>query len=496
MKNFVYFFNADYAPFKGFYGNKCNDYFSFALSTLKFNPNETVSIQSGDLLLSNVSSQLAASERSGKEISSTYIFDKYLYTSLLIDLTKTMSLTWYTYNIEDFNIMGINLNNIYCITASNLSSDMALQLDVTLRKQAFYIGAAEIDPGNPLHQILFSRFLIPNAYIKDNTIFYKEGQVDFDWSVYFKSFKTQAIDPYEFDFDFPNIPMPNSFSESGKKTSNIFKSKGKFGHHKKVAEAFQKALWDNSIERDTVLTTGNSDEEIIIPENKLANYALNLQHPEGGSKAKFFKEELNIEKEDWRYLAEQIKLGLNDGEVREIRVEEYGIKYHVDIQITGLNETIRTVRTAWIIRPKESMQLVTIHPAKDLPHDSLSERPIIALPKNLEGNDKWNELFRLANEAGKIAGDKHIPTPIIFSGISEPHLEGKLGWAIIYFKDKKHDFVKWLKKSNKGRDSKNGYLFVIRHKSQSAERALAYAQEFSRVLRSNGVDSESQIHLD
>ncbi|MCM3611691.1 hypothetical protein M4S82_10545 [Planococcus sp. MERTA32b] len=231
---------------------------------------------------------------------------------------------------------------------------------------------------------------------------------------------------------------------------------------------------------------------------KLVDYALNLDHVTGGAKAKFFKEVLNIEKDDWQYLAEQIKLAVNEGEVHEIRVGEHGIQYHVDIVIAGLNGINANIRTAWIIRPYQSMQLVTVHPIPQPLIYNMSDfnRPEMAISKKLIGEDRWKELYRIATTSGEMASENHMPTPVILHPTQEVHLGGKLGRALILFTEIKHDFVQWLNKNEKGFFSDEHFIITISHKTQSVEKACAYASEFSRVVKAQGIDIKVETYLD
>lgn len=473
ISTFVYLFDTNDKSFE-VYGN--NNLFAEALSKVKFDTKQVVSVLIGDFLLTSISSDLTGAEKSGNLIASSYNFNKYLYASLLLDLSNTLSSKWYTFEKDDFFQKGIRSDNMLCITITNISNDIAIKLDDFLNSQSYYIGAGEVDNGNILHLKLFYNCLIPIYFLKDNSIFFEDGQEDIDWPVYFPTYSMVPLDSYDFNDDFPSITIPKELTESGKSTLNILKNKGNFGHHKKVGAAFLNALLQKDIERDFKLETFDfNDESIVIPEGKLAGYALNLEHEQGKSKAKFFKEVLAIEARDWKYLAEQIRLGLNDGEVCEIRVDQYGIKYHVDIIITGLNGIISTVRTAWIIRPNESMQLVTIHPEKkiDMDNINLEDRTNMAVPPDLEGDDRWSEIFRLADEAGKLAGEKCIPTPVLISGSSIIMEEGKLGKALISFFDSEHDFVQWLKENKKGFINEKSLTINIAHQTQSIERAVS-----------------------
>ncbi len=58
----------------------------------------------------------------------------------------------------------------------------------------------------------------------------------------------------------------------------------------------------------------------VIPAEKLVRYALDPAHPRGCHKARVFSAALDIGREDWRYLREQLYGGVLDAPVRGMRI--------------------------------------------------------------------------------------------------------------------------------------------------------------------------------
>lgn len=90
--------------------------------------------------------------------------------------------------------------------------------------------------------------------------------------------------------------------------------------------------------------------EAEIPDAKLRDYALNLQHAEGGHKARVFLSSLGFRQEDWPILREQILERVPSYPGTDVRPSPpWGIRYEVQLEITGRNGQTRWVVTGWLI---------------------------------------------------------------------------------------------------------------------------------------------------
>jgi filamentous hemagglutinin len=87
--------------------------------------------------------------------------------------------------------------------------------------------------------------------------------------------------------------------------------------------------------------------------NKLAGYALNLAHRDGGPKARGFERILGITIDDIDYLEAVILDGARTTPIGSVRDRPpHGIRCVVDIPVRGVrskSERIANVRTAWLV---------------------------------------------------------------------------------------------------------------------------------------------------
>ncbi|WP_067678543.1 DUF6883 domain-containing protein [Nocardia miyunensis] len=95
-------------------------------------------------------------------------------------------------------------------------------------------------------------------------------------------------------------------------------------------------------------------------EKKLDAYLLNLDHPAGGPKAKWFQQALGFTRANQSELASQIVF--NPANATETAVTQFGTKYNQIIPITGANGKVIDVTFAWIRNNDGVVRLVTAIP--------------------------------------------------------------------------------------------------------------------------------------
>ena len=95
-------------------------------------------------------------------------------------------------------------------------------------------------------------------------------------------------------------------------------------------------------------------EQAVIPIEKLENYALDMQHPEGRRKALVFKDVLGIERRHAGVLAEILRLSLPSAHALPAKSAEYGDKWTTYHHIVGLNAQSAVVTAAWIFKKEQS----------------------------------------------------------------------------------------------------------------------------------------------
>lgn len=137
-------------------------------------------------------------------------------------------------------------------------------------------------------------------------------------------------------------------------------------------------------------------EHAWIPEEKLKDYALNLESEKGHDKAYLFETELAIDRENWRYLSDRLLEGLP--EAGAIFKEEscWGPKWTVPILVEGLNRRVRCVTTGWIIDLQDSRPRLTSAYIQTDRHN-----------KELRLLDGRSDALRMAQDAGRMTMRAH-----------------------------------------------------------------------------------------
>ena len=103
-------------------------------------------------------------------------------------------------------------------------------------------------------------------------------------------------------------------------------------------------------------------DDWIVSRDKIVDYLLNPTHPDGASKARFFRS-FGFAVDNWKALADALKsLAKRSKTVRELATK-HGRKYIVDGTIDTPTGRSVTVRTVWIMDAGESSRrLVTAYP--------------------------------------------------------------------------------------------------------------------------------------
>jgi hypothetical protein len=102
-------------------------------------------------------------------------------------------------------------------------------------------------------------------------------------------------------------------------------------------------------------------EKAIVAVAKLRDYALNPQHPRGGSKARVFASALGYTRDNWRDLAEAILRALPEHPAVSRPARRGGQEFAVDLLILGPRGRA-TVRTGWMIDTgQQAPRLTTLY---------------------------------------------------------------------------------------------------------------------------------------
>lgn len=215
----------------------------------------------------------------------------------------------------------------------------------------------------------------------------------------------------------------------------LISQRGRPAHVEKVLSALLNE-WrkDQSLAGEAAVKFGSLEQgSPVVDCRKLTEYALNDQHPDGKHKAVLFRELLDIRKEDWAFLAEQLVAGLQKEMVERPRKSDHGVQYHVDIPVVGRNGVKKLVRTGWIIQSNQPPRLTTA-----LIPRGVDTRAAAALQGSITkalGRTDWQQLYDSAHDAGLEAAKSWIPTSMFIGSNAasveyvEPEGECGVAWV-------------------------------------------------------------------
>lgn len=502
----VFLFDAGYPGVPNYYGGVFDPAFLQALSSIDPHGHTSSRVLRGDAIVSSLCTKTTAVSRlrdaRGRDTqSATQSHDTDLYGTIVWDVADAISTQWHTIDDERFPYL-LARHNLHCICLPTFPLRFRDKIDSILKRSGGYCGAFEIDPGNPIQRKIFLGLLIDYVFIKRGNVFLRKGideQLEgrMTGADQFRPNGVRILDWKQFDQLQPAARLPTALSKRGKISSDRLEGKRNLTIKEKVAEALYRATLSD--EGDLTFSFETSEmrpgfEEIVIPVEKFTKYLLNPENPQNKGKAQFFFEELGIDAGNWRYLAGQVAMGVRKALIRKPVLKQYpdsvGIRFSVIIPVRGLNGKTATIETGWSVESGKPAHFVTATPAarKDR-FEGDAQVPIVA-PSSLQGESKWQEVFRLAQEAGRQAAADCVPTPMKIEGYPVI-MEGMCGGAYVRVPDARSGFARWLVKT--GRDNKHyktGVQVIAQVKSQSLERSAAYARAFAMVLQQNGISCE------
>lgn len=428
--------------------------------------------------------------------------DSALYAMLIGDFVETCLAEWNTIDKNTFS-MYVAKNCLDAIFLSSLPVAVGEDMAKRLCTHPHYIGAISPDLGNPLHRYLFIQVMFKDAFIRNGCVFVRAGY-EGTYDGYFFGAESFSPDgmvvlPYEeFEENAPSANIPDSLSPRGIITEIRMRQRMELDVHQKIINSLHLERSLRDIERPfqwDLSQLPDSPEEVKVQATKLTDYLLDIHHRTGSSKAKFFREHLEIMKKDWLYLHSQFVDGLGKVPYEDVRLDEYGIRFTAYLPVIGRNGATATIETGWIVRPGERASFVTAMPATK---DHILERraiPPSIVSDDLTGDARWQAIYDLAEKAGKKAMEECITTPIFIEG--QVCMDGLCGGAYIVIEDGRRSFARWLRKKGVGnRHYQRGYEVLAHQIGQSAESAEVYAEAFVRVLRRNGIECHAEPYLD
>lgn len=100
---------------------------------------------------------------------------------------------------------------------------------------------------------------------------------------------------------------------------------------------------------------------LIVEEGKIVDYLLNLAHPQGGPKAKYFRNR-GFTDGQWQLMADALKQHGATQPITASSKNRHGTKFEVKCQIITPDGTNPCILTAWIQEGSKPPRLVTAHP--------------------------------------------------------------------------------------------------------------------------------------
>lgn len=105
--------------------------------------------------------------------------------------------------------------------------------------------------------------------------------------------------------------------------------------------------------------------EAVVPERKVRDYLLAVEHPVGGPKAAFFLMH-GFRREEAQLLRLRLKELASEGTVSETIPTRYGKKYVVDGSVETPSGGRVRLRSVWMVRKGGQLpRLVTVYPAPE-----------------------------------------------------------------------------------------------------------------------------------
>lgn len=507
MFSIAIFFNADHRDLSNYYGPPCTKKVVQFLQKLNVPLSTRVLI--GDLISHTLVYDIGSISQKGSSRSINYKPNYERYKTLIFDLVDSLKNNFYTINEIDF-ILKLSQNNIWTVLLANTNKEISTKLNDHLKSFTPYLGLAQVDTGNPIQMHLFN-LLRDESYIKNSEIYFLSNEaIELDENIriaetYGSVSKPHIIKEEEFNDKAPPTLSSTETSIRGKLSLERYKGKSKITHKERVANALLEYL-ETEMDPNPIYFNADLDEdkeEFICEKNKIKNYLLNLNHQDGKPKAKFFEEELGIDRKDWRYLSDQIIQSMEDAMIFEVQMK-YGIRHEAFSMITGKNGKSAVLRSVWEIKDGQGARLITAFPGERKHIDKFSIKTGSVVPSTLKGDKKWSAIYKRAHKAGKIAAKSIVPTPLKVQGFSTT-FAGLCGFAWVIVPDARTGFARWLRKNEIGYpEAPSGQRVYsnIEEKdlnygdSQSIEPKEAYVKEFAKVLKANGIECSYGSKLD
>lgn len=100
---------------------------------------------------------------------------------------------------------------------------------------------------------------------------------------------------------------------------------------------------------------------LVVKEDKIVVYLLNLKHKDGASKAKFFRNR-GFKSNDWEHFATALRDHGASQPVTSVVPTKHGRKFTVECQLLTPDGRNPCILSVWVESKRKSLALVTAHP--------------------------------------------------------------------------------------------------------------------------------------
>jgi hypothetical protein len=453
----------------------------------------------GSLLVHSIAQRLVAGKRQALGTHYEYQFDKTVFKTLTLGLADALGSRKRSIDEEQLRL-GLYSKELYCISLATCPRDIGVKVDVLLRESVRgYLGYVEPDLGSPVEYRLFVDMLISRKQIDGRTL-YEAWPEPMHLPNDVPPYKRIAVLEGAYDEIADPSPAPGPPSAAGadlvaRVRAAIARSNASL-RSRVLTEAFAGGK-DFAIEPLPESASRTHDDELTTEalRAKLALYALNPEHQVGKHKARVFASALGITVSDWLYLAAQIVRNAHCGKVHRIEQTTFGIKFTMLVDVVGLNDSVATVTTGWILKD-DKVELTTAY-VSDRPEPDGNDVPQSYRVAGTSETERYAGILALAHERGALAAKSTRPTPNLIDVGGKHYVTEELGTAYVHVKDARRGFARWLLRTGNGhRHLKGGAVVYANTTDQSIERAEAYSKAFAEVLRENEIQCEVEAISD
>lgn len=213
----VFLFNADLPNSPCAYGDIFDSAFLRSVSKVDPRGRTNSAILRGDLLLHRLATIAEPFLFEGRYTANREVVDRDLFTSLAWDFVDAMTLQWHTMDLSAMADVLLS-HNVYCLCLPSVDADVAAGIDENLRDVRGYVGALDVDLGNPFQYHCFVGALIEDAVLASGQVLLArddEDETPFEGAEEFEPGGRRFVREGSLSTFRPALAVPNRRSERG-----------------------------------------------------------------------------------------------------------------------------------------------------------------------------------------------------------------------------------------------------------------------------------------